>query len=378
MSGQSAGHTGQRHAPRGAGASGEPVTEWAAMPDRSVSSRIASRIVDAVAARGHDAAVLCTRAGVDLDVVRDVSGRVDAAGYLALWREAVAMVGDTAFALQVAEAGESTPNLLRFVCMPSRDVREALDKASRYLGILTDAAQWTVAVEGDEGVVAVDRGGFAPEGARFAAEFSLAEIVALGRAFTGVAWRPTSVHFAHDEPEDCTALRAFFGAPLHFRGARSELRIPTTVLDLPLQRTNPAEASFFEEYAARLLRGAAPQDTTSYALRAHLVRTIAGSWPTLETAASSLAMSPRTLRRKLQAEGTSYQEIVDELRFETAKKHIREGHLSFAELAVLLGFSELSAFHRAFRRWSGTTPQRYARENGRRVSGSSSADRAEE
>ncbi len=73
-----------------------------------------------------------------------------------------------------------------------------------------------------------------------------------------------------------------------------------------------------------------------------------------------LGVSPRTLRRRLQNEGTSFQTLLDDVRFSLAKGHLYRGEIAVAELAFVLGFSDTSAFYRAFKRWTGTTPQRSA------------------
>ena len=86
-----------------------------------------------------------------------------------------------------------------------------------------------------------------------------------------------------------------------------------------------------------------------------------GHAPTLDEMAEALGTSGRTLRRRLQSEGQTFHGLLDEVRLAVAKRHIEARTLSLPELAFLLGFSEASAFHRAFRRWTGTTPQSYAR-----------------
>ena len=81
----------------------------------------------------------------------------------------------------------------------------------------------------------------------------------------------------------------------------------------------------------------------------------------LEVVAERLGMSARTLQRKLHASGTSHQELLDEMRRDLAVRYLREPGMAVCEVAYLLGFSESSAFHRAFKRWTGTTPSEFRR-----------------
>jgi AraC-like DNA-binding protein len=101
-------------------------------------------------------------------------------------------------------------------------------------------------------------------------------------------------------------------------------------------------------------------DTAGGRLRAALPDLLRAGEPTLAAAARQLAMSERTLQRRLAAEGTAFQALVDAERRDLALGHLRAGRLAVGEVAFVTGFSERSAFRRAFRRWTGTTPAAYA------------------
>lgn len=331
-------------------------------PPLFISSRIVCRIVDAAAARGVDANALCQAVDIDPKELHDVDARIEVPRYLRLWGAAVAAVGDPAFALSVAETWSSTHNLLRFICMSSADLGEAFERASRYLRVLTNAVSWPLEWREDRMVLAMVRREAKPVAEiHFAEEFGAAEIVTLARAFTGVAWNPLEVHFTSAEPPHATAHRAFFRAPVRFGCARAEVHIGLESLRLPLLKADAATVAFFEPYIDKILRS----DLVARGLVDHVKQVIGdglrGDAPTLERVAAQLNTSGRTLRRRLSAEGQTFQALLDETRFSLAKQHIESGRLSLPEISFLLGFSEPSAFHRAFRRWTGTTPQSYAR-----------------
>jgi len=338
----------------------EERTSDSVPPRLSISSRIVSRIVDHAKVCGVDVDTLLEASGVDPnDLV--LGGRVPFLPYLRLWNEALSRSGDPAFGFEVARTGGGvTHDLLRFVCMTAVDMREAMSRASRYLAITTNATSWPVELGEEWAAIGIERlGGFQPDH-QVLDEFSAAEIVALGRLFTGVDWVPREVRFAHPEPPHVAVYHAFFRAPLVFGCVRAEVHVGKEVLALPLTKGDAAMGMFFEQEAERLLEAERAADVASGVRR--LIRAgLRGEAPAIGDVAAELGMSTRTLRRRLEAENVSYVGLVDEIRFALAKRYLEGGRLSLAEIAFFVGFSEPSAFHRAFRRWTGTTPQAYAR-----------------
>ncbi len=328
-----------------------------------VSSLIVSRIVEAAVERGVDGDALCRAAAVDPDVVRDIDGQVEIGPYLRLWSEVTRRITDPGFPLSIARSWNKGHNLLRFVCGSSSTVGEALERSSRYLRLLTNAVTWPLERGDDVSVLAMVRAADIGAITRAPDEFGCAEVVTLIRVFTGVDWNPREVRFAFPEPADTSVHRHFFRAPVHFSQPRTEIHLETSALALPLLGADPSVVAFFESYIEKRL-GSAPVTTSASVadqVKDVLAKNLRGDVPTLEDVAVLLDISGRTLRRRLTLEDTSFQRLVDETRFACARRHLEEKQLSVAEVAFLLGFSEPSAFHRAFKRWAGVTPQVYAR-----------------
>jgi len=338
----------------------------------TISTRIVSRIVAAAASRGVDTDALLQSVGFEPADVADVDGRVDQTRYLQLWSAVVEVTKDPAFALEVARSCGEQHNLLRFICMTSANLGEAFERASRYLRVMTDSVSWPVENHGPITILTMVRHGEVQPECRFADEFGAGEIVALARMFTGAPWDPIEVRFTHAAPESTAAHETFFGAPVRFGCARSEIRFATSTLQLPLVKADPPTVAFFEPYIDKILEQTPTKRSLAEDVRDVLSRGLRGEAPSLDQVAERLEMSGRTLRRRLQLEGTTFQAILDATRFEVAREHLASRRLSFAEISFLLGFSEPSAFHRAFRRWTGTTPQAFARsERGRSESAAS-------
>ncbi|MEO9223151.1 MAG: AraC family transcriptional regulator [Mycobacteriaceae bacterium] len=173
--------------------------------------------------------------------------------------------------------------------------------------------------------------------------------------------RPVAVELAYGAPEHHAEYPLIFGAPAVFDQSCSALVLPRSALQASVQRDERALAAFLRNSPADLL--ARREHGTSFASAVRRVvedeLTAAGSLPSLPRAANRLSFSPATLRRYLAAESTSYTAVCDALRRDLAMAGLTDGRESLSELAARLGFSETSALHRAFRRWTGHSPRSY-------------------
>jgi AraC-like DNA-binding protein len=154
-----------------------------------------------------------------------------------------------------------------------------------------------------------------------------------------------------DEP----MLLRFFGCPVRFRAKRDALILDARTLATPFITRN-------DDLLQVLLPGLDAKLTPRTLLddvRSTISRRMRGEKPSLEKIARELSMSPRTLQRRLEEHGVSYQTLLDEVRHATALRLLRAKEVEVSEIAFLLGFEELNSFGRAFRAWEGTTPHRW-------------------
>jgi AraC-like DNA-binding protein len=190
-------------------------------------------------------------------------------------------------------------------------------------------------------------------------EFSLAEMTAGIRKVVGQpAWAPLEVRLGHPRPPSIATHEAFFCAPVVFGAARPEILTRASDLRLPMLRADRMLARFLERHAEELLAKIADAPDELTAVKRVIIEELSRG-AREESVAARLAMGVRTLRRHLKDRGRSFRALVDEVRRELAERHLEEGRLDIGEISDLLGFSEPSAFHRAFRRWTGTAPQRF-------------------
>lgn len=190
---------------------------------------------------------------------------------------------------------------------------------------------------------------------------------------TGGAARPVEVLVSLREPADRKPYLDLFRAPVLFNQPMSALVYPKRAMDLPIVGANPVDFSVLERRAAALMPPG-PHVWTDRVKRI-LRSLVLEADPMIGVVADRLQVSARTLRRRLVDEGTTFQAVLDDLRYANARELLEVTTLSVGEIALALSYSTQSAFNDAFRRWSGTTPQRWraAATAGAAARGSTSA-----
>lgn len=215
-------------------------------------------------------------------------------------------------------------------------------------------------VEGGDGLVRLEYQIEAPGilSRRQDAELSLGMFLNVVRECCGPAWAPEEVHFEHPEPVDCDEHERAFGAPVFFAQPTNALVFRPDILSRPMpgcdltlmtiMRSCLVELSQVDSRPLGLL------DSVRNAVRSRLPQ----GYPTIEAVATDLRVAPSSIQRALAAEGLQFKELVETTRRDLAMSYLGQRHLPLTEIALLLGYSELSAFSRAMRRWTGASPRR--------------------
>jgi len=207
-----------------------------------------------------------------------------------------------------------------------------------------------------------------------ATELLFAILFARGRQLTKRPWPLLEVAFRAPSPHDAAAHERFFGAPVHFARARNELVFDSAWLDTPCMEHDAALATFFDRHADGLLERVSGAPAFLRRVRLAIAESIRGSDPALEMTAKRLAMSARTLQRRLEEANTSHKALVEEVRRDLTLELLADPKLGLREIGYLVGFGDTSAFYRAFKRWTGSTPmtaRRTVRAGRQRAAGSS-------
>ncbi|MFC9488771.1 AraC family transcriptional regulator [Streptomyces hydrogenans] len=250
----------------------------------------------------------------------------------------------------------------------SRDLREALHRARTFYSLfpggpsfrLVEPAAPAGEHEGpDEARLEFDVSGYDDP-----LHFGVEATVLVAHRFAGWLVRRRiglrRVEFAHPEPPHAAEYTLLFGAPCVFGAGRTAVVFDRADLDEPVLRDADALKGFLRRAPDDVLVCAEWGSTATGRVRHLIGRALpAGPVPTPEELAERLSVSPQTLRRQLAAEGTTYQRLRDQVRRDHAIAELTAGRVSIERLSRRLGFSEPSAFHRAFRRWTGETPRAY-------------------
>ncbi|MFJ6671674.1 AraC family transcriptional regulator [Actinosynnema sp. NPDC091369] len=257
----------------------------------------------------------------------------------------------------------TTFGILGYAFLSSATVRDAVDTALRYLDLSFAFTNPTASVDGDRVRVELDATALPGEVARFLVERDLAAIhTVIGELVPGGV-PVLEVDLPFPEPagvgyEDVLGVRPTFDA--HRCGSSFDI----SFLGRGLPLASPETSAMCEAQCRDLVARRRDRSGVAQAVRTRLARSDAFA-VTVEEVAAELAMSPRTLRRRLAACGTGYQELLDEARAERAEELLTSTDLPVERIATLLGYAEPAAFIHAFRRWRGTTPGHYARRHRR-------------
>ncbi|MFP2961699.1 helix-turn-helix domain-containing protein [Myxococcus sp. 1LA] len=182
-----------------------------------------------------------------------------------------------------------------------------------------------------------------------------------GPTETSVDLVPLEVSFHHAAPPDIAEHRRVFRCEPRFEQPYNGVSVAREALETPLLKADSGLSAVLERHTRELLAKLPQVEGFVERVRAHAAEGLPNGGATNEAIAKRLHMSVRTLNRRMRDEGTSLQDVVDTLRRELALRYLEERRLAIPEVAYLLGFSEASAFHRAFRRWTGTTPAEHRR-----------------
>ncbi|MBW2264204.1 MAG: AraC family transcriptional regulator [Deltaproteobacteria bacterium] len=303
-------------------------------------------------------------AGLAPGAVLSPERSVGIASSMSLWEHLMRHLRDEAIPIRVAE--QCTLNdyhVLGFAVMSSQTVREAVQRAVRYSGIFTTSGEWRLDEHGDLATVTWTRDMPLTLGHRVANENTLAEFVHGYRQITNDPIVPHHVGLTHPAPSVTRAHEEFFGTRVQFGAAANSLSLERGRLDAPLAGGNPSLASFFDRYVSEVLRTSEEARGTVARVRSAIREELASGRPTSGMVAGRLAIGERSLRRRLQAEGTSFRDLVMEVSHEQAERLLRDTSMSLSQIAFLLGYSDATAFSRAYRRKTGISPREFRRRH---------------
>jgi len=293
-------------------------------------------------------------------VLADPDGRVPADLLLRLWQYLPSHCTDESFGFWLAERLQAPPlSLATWVISSSPTLGQGFERALRYQRLLHDQARSELFV-GPEEIRYRHQIGPPPFRAPSPAlEFGFLSFLQLARRMTGQPIVPRRMLFRHAAPRDASRHHAWFGPGLSFSAEVDELVLDRNALALPVLGADPTLARIVEAHAEAALARLPSTSDIAARVRAQIHELLPAGPPSVEAVCQRMHLSRRTLQRQLSAAGTTFGAELDQARHQLSLRFLADPRISLQETAFLLGFSEASAFHRAFVRWTGQTPRSF-------------------
>jgi AraC-like DNA-binding protein len=326
---------------------------------RTSSSAWVKGVADMFAAQGLDVPRLFDAVGLDIRLLEKPDARFAADEVTQLWDLAVAWSGRQSLGLDRELASRYVNfDVVGYAMLSSADLRAGLESFARYLALISDAATFEVQPERRGAWLILGHMGNTLRIPRQRQEFGLLALLMACRWLTRRDVRPLAAEFIFPEPADFHPYRMAFECPLRFDQPATRMLLATADLESAIPSRSASMYALHERVMEDRLASLG-NARTSYRVSEEIVRRLHEGEPRREEIAASLALTDRTLQRRLQAEKTSYQQLLDDARRELARKYLADEHYSLGQIADLLGFVDQSNFFRASKRWFAMPPGQY-------------------
>lgn len=303
---------------------------------------------------GFDPEPLLEAVGLNERLFRNADNRIEAAVIGRLLHLAARSTGRQDIGLLVAEDFKVEQlGILGMIMAEGPDVRTALRNLCRMLHYNNRAAVLSLIIDDKDATLKYDLRNAGFEGAGIILDSVVAMMLRTMRRLCGPDWLPLEVHLSRRKPEDAQRYAAYFRAPLRFNSVQDAIVLRGADLDRPVPGGRAAKQSHVE----------APGQPVEVGVRQWLASMIGLEEISLTGVAAKLGMSRRTLIRHLMREQTSFQSILDDVRSTRARHLLSRGDAPIAEIAFALGFGDAGVFTRSFRRWTGSSPSDWRRQN---------------
>lgn len=334
-------------------------------PPRSVSLTYVRLLTDYCQQQGLSTEVLCRGAGVPLlPASENENERIPFSEFMALCEQAQQTLADPDLALTIGQTiRPGHYGIHGHAVMSARTLGECLDRSIRYHSLVHNGGRNLLSREGDMAVMGYQSNlpGIEDLG-RFQNELCLSAWVVFARWVTGFTdYSPAWVSFRHAAPASVECHQALFCCPLHFGAERNAIGFPAVFLEYPNPQANLTVVRIMDELSERILLTLRSADEPEWLLQARhfIALRLQQGLPTHDEIAAAIGVSPQALRTSLKKVGRSLTDLLEETRTTLALGYLHDPQLSLLDISYMLGFSEQSAFTRAFKRWTGKSPGQF-------------------
>lgn len=307
---------------------------------------------------GLDVQALAGLAGINVAALDQQDSRVELTAFNTLLQLAAKSMQNPALGLHLgAWTDSSRMGVIGHIVFNNRTLQQGLEQYQRLSELVNEGVRVSFEVGPELSVVSYE----CPDYQFYSAlniERMVSQAVTRARRFVSEKLFLREVGFAHERLAPQEEYDAVFGCPVLFGQGRTFIAFESTFLTFELPQRNPFLHQALTRHVEALLKKLQSRRKLSLQVRKILEKNLSRAVDVVQIA-DQLAMSRQTLYRKLKQEGVSFQELVEEVRQEKAMAYLNAGRYSLSEIAFLLGFSEQSAFSRAFKRWTGKSPAQF-------------------
>jgi AraC-like DNA-binding protein len=328
-----------------------------------ISLTAATGLLQMIEARGGDPDEVLGPLALDRRALCDPHGFIADADFARLLHEAARVTGDDAFGLHFGERYHpKNLGALAYILVNSPTMGVAFENAGRYLRVHNAGAEASFVREEKWAYLRHRLTDVPLDIRRQHEECSLAVALGAIRLMAGSDWSPVEVQFEHSAPADVAELYRVFKAPATFGHEHNALVVESELCERAIPAADARLYPIMQRYLEDALGELPPEDDFLQSVRRTIGESVRHGEPTLTHVARRLAIGGRTLQRRLGEYGVDFKGLVDDTRRRFALRHLADPEITLTEVAYLLGYSEVSAFNRAFKRWTGSTPSDHRRQ----------------
>lgn len=308
-------------------------------------------------ANGHDPEPFYRDIGIDPGLLKKSGARIRFSSVEKIWKKATEIIDDPCFGLQAAGCWHpSYGHALGYAWLTSHTLREALNRFARYIHIVSEAVSIILEDDSQNLTIVLD---FKSVEMILPAmvDTLMAVLIHICRMNYGENLKPIAVNFVHSEPPCADKYFDLFRSSVYFSASRDSISFSSSDIDKLLPVGNPLLARINDKIIINYLANL-EKEYIIHRVKACIIDLFQSGHVVFAKVAKTIGMSERSLQRKLKEEGTTFRSILDEIRKELAVSYVRDLDVPLSEIAFILGFSEQSAFSRAFKRLTGTSPSK--------------------
>jgi len=325
----------------------------------SVSVTLLSQMFVYLTAKGVNVDEFLASIGMDPGGLKSPDARVRVDTYLFIQEEAARRINDPYFGLHMGEYAEAGSwSILGYVMMNCKTLGEAAEKSARYSRIIGNMIESRTELHFNKVRVILFTPPGCPPQSRHCYEAALSSSIRMMRLLSGQPINPLKVTFVYPEPPDISEYTRIFGCPVLFGQKDTSMTLDIRLGNMPVRLANPDLLAAFEQLAQNQLADLDRQGEYTRAAARIIISHLDDEKLSIETVARQMAVSVRTLQKRLEEEGVVFSDLLREIRQRLAQKYLSENY-SVEQITYLLGFSEPSAFRKAFKKWAGVTPGEY-------------------